>query len=54
MDSYICIDLGVVILALIIFMWILPYFWSLTIYKCKDYQNTEIFILSVTHGNIIY
>ncbi len=38
------------ILVLIIFVWTPPHFWSLALYRCKDYENAGLPMLPVTHG----
>lgn len=38
------------LLFLIIFAWTPPHFWSLAIYRWKDYQSVDIPMLPVTHG----
>lgn len=38
------------LLFLIIFCWTPPHFWALALYRHKDYQNAEIPMLPVTHG----
>ena len=44
------IDPNSLLLFLIIFAWTPPHFWSLAIYRCKDYASAEIPMLPVTHG----
>ena len=39
-----------VLLFLIIFCWTPPHFWALALYRAQDYQNAEIPMLPVTHG----
>ncbi len=38
------------LLFLIIFCWTPPHFWALALYRHKDYQNANIPMLPVTHG----
>ena len=38
------------ILFLIIFMWTPPHFWSLALYRRKDYENSGLPMLPITHG----
>lgn len=38
------------ILFLIIFVWTPPHFWSLALYRKKDYENAGMPMLPVTHG----
>jgi heme o synthase len=38
------------ILVLIIFVWTPPHFWSLALYRRKDYENAGLPMLPVTHG----
>jgi heme o synthase len=38
------------ILFLIIFVWTPPHFWSLALYRRKDYENSGLPMLPVTHG----
>lgn len=44
------VDPNSLLLFLIIFAWTPPHFWSLAIYRCKDYASAEIPMLPVTHG----
>ena len=44
------IDPNSLLLFLIIFAWTPPHFWSLAIYRCKDYASVDIPMLPVTHG----
>ncbi len=39
-----------IILFLIIFCWTPPHFWALALYRAQDYQNADIPMLPVTHG----
>jgi protoheme IX farnesyltransferase len=38
------------ILVLIIFIWTPPHFWALALYRNKDYQESGLPMLPVTHG----
>ncbi|AJK47810.1 heme o synthase [Burkholderia plantarii] len=38
------------ILVLIIFVWTPPHFWVLALYRIKDYENSGLPMLPVTHG----
>ncbi len=38
------------LLFLIIFCWTPPHFWALALYRRKDYENADIPMLPVTHG----
>ncbi|MEX3630416.1 MAG: heme o synthase [Burkholderia sp.] len=38
------------ILVLIIFVWTPPHFWVLALYRVKDYENSGLPMLPVTHG----
>ena len=38
------------LLALIIFVWTPPHFWSLALYRREDYKNAQLPMLPVTHG----
>ncbi len=44
------LDPHALLLFLIIFAWTPPHFWSLAIYRRKDYANADIPMLPVTHG----
>ncbi len=39
------------ILVLIIFVWTPPHFWVLALYRVKDYENSGLPMLPVTHGS---
>ena len=39
------------LLFLIIFMWTPPHFWSLALYRVKEYAKAGLPILPVTHGS---
>jgi protoheme IX farnesyltransferase len=38
------------VLALIIFVWTPPHFWSLALYRLEDYRKSGLPMLPVTHG----
>lgn len=38
------------LLVLIIFIWTPPHFWALALYKTRDYENSGLPMLPVTHG----
>jgi protoheme IX farnesyltransferase len=38
------------ILVLIIFIWTPPHFWALALYRRKDYENSGLPMLPITHG----
>ena len=38
------------VLVLIIFIWTPPHFWALALYRNKDYENSGLPMLPVTHG----
>ncbi|OZI68594.1 heme o synthase [Bordetella genomosp. 1] len=38
-------------LVLIIFIWTPPHFWALALYRCKDYEQSGLPMLPVTHGS---
>ena len=42
------------ILFLIIFVWTPPHFWSLALYRVKDYANAGLPMLPVTHGAALH
>ena len=44
------LDPNALLLFLIIFAWTPPHFWSLAVYRKKEYENVEIPMLPVTHG----
>lgn len=44
------LDPDALLLFLIIFAWTPPHFWSLAIYRKKEYENVAIPMLPVTHG----
>jgi protoheme IX farnesyltransferase len=39
------------VLALIIFVWTPPHFWSLALYRIDDYRNAGVPMLPLTHGS---
>lgn len=39
------------ILVLIIFIWTPPHFWALALYRDKDYAESGLPMLTITHGN---
>ena len=45
------IALDAVLLFLIVFTWTPPHFWSLALYREKDYASANIPMLPVTHGS---
>lgn len=38
------------LLVLIIFIWTPPHFWALALYRSRDYENSGLPMLPVTHG----
>jgi len=38
------------LLVLIIFLWTPPHFWALALYRRKDYENSGLPMLPITHG----
>ncbi|TAK92370.1 MAG: protoheme IX farnesyltransferase [Burkholderiaceae bacterium] len=38
------------VLVLIIFVWTPPHFWALALYRSKDYENSGLPMLPITHG----
>ena len=42
------------LLFLIIFVWTPPHFWSLALYRAKDYASAGLPMLPVTHGSRIH
>ncbi|HTH43924.1 MAG TPA: heme o synthase [Oxalicibacterium sp.] len=38
------------LLVLIIFIWTPPHFWALALYRRKDYENSGLPMLPITHG----
>ena len=45
------VELGGLILVLIIFIWTPPHFWALALDRRKDYENVDIPMLPITHGD---
>ena len=45
------VDLGGVLLVVIIFVWTPPHFWALAIDRRKDYENVDVPMLPITHGD---
>ncbi|HEX9708716.1 MAG TPA: heme o synthase [Candidatus Thermoplasmatota archaeon] len=45
------LSLGALLLALIVFLWTPPHFWSLALLYRDDYAQAEIPMLPVTHGD---
>ena len=45
------LELGGLILVLIIFIWTPPHFWALALDRRKDYENVDIPMLPITHGD---
>ena len=45
------IDMGGVLLVAIIFVWTPPHFWALAIDRRKDYENVDVPMLPITHGD---
>lgn len=46
------VTLEPMLLFLIIFMWTPPHFWSLALYRVKDYERAGLPMLPVTHGSL--
>lgn len=46
------VTLDAMLLFLIVFIWTPPHFWSLALYREKEYANANIPMLPVTHGNL--
>lgn len=44
------VDPGGMLLVLIIFAWTPPHFWSLALDRKEDYENVDVPMLPVTHG----
>lgn len=45
------LSLGALLLALIVFLWTPPHFWSLALLYRDDYAEAEVPMLPVTHGD---
>ena len=45
------VELGGLILVLIIFIWTPPHFWALALDRRKDYENVDVPMLPITHGD---
>ena len=45
------LELGGVVLVLIIFVWTPPHFWALALDRRKDYENVDVPMLPITHGD---
>ena len=45
------VELGGVLLVLIIFVWTPPHFWALALDRRKDYENVDVPMLPITHGD---
>lgn len=45
------VELGGVLLVLIIFVWTPPHFWALALDRREDYENVDIPMLPITHGD---
>lgn len=45
------LDLGGVILVLIIFVWTPPHFWALALDRRRDYEQVDVPMLPITHGD---
>ena len=41
------------VLVLIIFIWTPPHFWALALYRLRDYENSGLPMLPITHGEKI-
>ena len=44
------LSMPAVLLALVVFLWTPPHFWSLALNRCEDYARAGIPMLPVTHG----
>jgi protoheme IX farnesyltransferase len=47
------VSAGAIVLFLIIFIWTPPHFWSLALYRAKEYAQAGIPMLPVTHGSLV-
>ena len=45
------VDHNALVLFLIIFVWTPPHFWSLALYRTKEYERAGLPMLPVTHGS---
>ena len=45
------LELGGIVLVLIIFVWTPPHFWALALDRRKDYENVDVPMLPITHGD---
>ena len=45
------LELGGVVLVLIIFVWTPPHFWALALDRRRDYENVDVPMLPITHGD---
>lgn len=45
------VDSHALLLFLIVFAWTPPHFWSLALYRCREYAHAGIPMLPVTHGD---
>ena len=45
------LELGGALLVLIIFVWTPPHFWALALDRREDYENVDVPMLPVTHGD---
>ena len=45
------LELGGVVLVLIIFVWTPPHFWALALDRRTDYENVDVPMLPITHGD---
>ena len=41
------------LLVLIIFVWTPPHFWALALYRTRDYENSGLPMLPITHGEAL-
>ena len=45
------VEPGGLLLVLIIFLWTPPHFWALALDRRKDYENVDVPMLPITHGD---
>ncbi len=45
------VEVGGLVLLLIIFVWTPPHFWALALDRRKDYENVDVPMLPITHGD---